>query len=316
MLIAGCLLFCGVAESPIAEPYPVRPVRIIVGLAPGGTNDILARVIGQWLSERFGQPFVLENRPGAGGNIGTEAVVRSAPDGHTLLFTGTNNAINATLYENLSFNFLRDIAPVAGVVRQPLMILVNPSVPARTVPELITYAKANPGKLNIASPGNGTAPHVAGALLKMMGGINMVHVPYRGTAPALTDLIGGQVQVMLNGPVASMEYVKAGKLRALAVTGAGRWEGLPQLPTVAEFLPGYEASAWFGIGAPKATPAEIVERLNSEINAGLADPKLRAKFADLGASVLTVSPTEFGTLIAEETQKWATVIREANIKPE
>jgi len=299
-----------------AADYPTRPVKWIVPYPPGGTTDLLARLFAPYLAEKLGQPFLVENKPGGGNNIAVEYVVKSDPDGYTILLVNPANGINTTLYDKLSFNFVRDIAPVAGVVRQPLMILVNPSVPVTTVPELIAYAKANPGKLNMASPGNGTAPHVAGELLKKMGGISMVHVPYRGTAPALTDVIGGQVQVMLNGPVASMEYVKAGKLRALAMTSAARWNGLPELPTVAEFMPGYEASAWFGIGAPKATPVEIVERLNREINAGLGDPKLKARFADLGTSVLTGSPADFGTLIAEETQKWGAVIRVANIKPE
>jgi tripartite-type tricarboxylate transporter receptor subunit TctC len=291
-------------------------VRLIVGFTPSGATDILARLIGQWLSERLGQPFVIENRPGAGSNIGTEAVVHAAPDGYTLGLFGAPSAINATLYDKLNFNFVRDIAPVAGIIRGPYVIVVNPSVPAKTVPELIAYAKANPRKLNMASPGTGTGPHIAGELFKMMAGVDMVHVPYRGTGPSLTNLIGGQVQVTFEATPASIGYIRAGTLRALAVTTTRRSEALPDIPTVAEFVPGYEASAWFGVGAPKATPAEIVEKLNKEINAGLADPKIEARLANLGGDVLALSPADFGKLIADETEKWGKVIRALNIKAE
>jgi tripartite-type tricarboxylate transporter receptor subunit TctC len=299
-----------------AQAYPTRPVRLIVGFPAGGPNDILARLMGQWLAERLGQPFVIDNRPGAGSNIGTEAVVKASPDGYTLLMIAASSAINATLYEKLNFNFIRDIAPVAAVVRTPNVLEVNPSFPAKTVPELIAYAKANPGKINMAAPGNGSGPHVAGELFKMMTGLNMVVVPYRGAAPALTDLLAGQVQVMFDGVPSSIEHIRAGKLRAIAVTTATRSNALPDVPTLADFVPGYEASAWFGIGAPKSTPAEIVEKLNKEINAGLADPKMKARIADLGGTVLALSPTEFGKLIAEETEKWGKVVRAANIKLE
>jgi tripartite-type tricarboxylate transporter receptor subunit TctC len=291
-------------------------VRIIVGVAPGGPTDILARLMGQWLSERLGQQFIIENRPGAGGNIGTEAVVRASPDGHTLLMVGSYNAINATLYAKLNYNFIRDIAPVAGVIRGTIVMVVNPSVPARSVPEFIAYAKANPGKINMASPGIGSTPHLAGELFNIMAGLNLVHVPYRGGAPALTDLMSGQVQVYFSSTVSSIEYIKTGRLRALAVTTATRSEVLPDLPTLGEFVPGYEAIAWLGIGAPKATPAEIVDKLNREINAGLADPKIKARLADLGSTPLVGSPADFGKFIADETDKWGKVIRAANIKPE
>ena len=277
--------------------------------APGGGADIIARLIGQWLSERLGQPFIIENRPGAGSNIATEAVVHAPADGYTLLLVSPANAINATLYDKLNFNFIRDIAPVAGIIRVPNVMVVNPSVPAKTVPEFIAYAKANPGKLNMASAGIGTAPHVAGELFKMMAGVDMVHVPYRGDGPALTDLIGGQVQVMFAAMPSSIEYIRAGKLRALAVTTATRSEALPDIPTVGDFVPGYEASGWYGIGAPKNTPAEIIDKLNKEINAGLADPKIKARLADLGGTVLPGSPADFGKLIADETEKWAKVIK-------
>ena len=285
-LAAGAAALPAVSRVAWAQAYPTRPVRIIVGLPPGGATDIVARLIGQWLSERLGQPFVIENRPGAGTNIGTEAVVRAPPDGYTLLLVGRRNAINATLYDKLNFNFIRDIAPVAGIIRVPLVMVVNPSVPAKTVPEFIAYAKANPGKINMASAGIGTPGHVAGELFKMMAGVDMVHVPYRGAAPALTDLLGGQVQVMFGTTVSSIEHIRAGKLRALAVTTATRSEALPDIPTVGEFVPGYEASAVFGIGAPRNTPAEIVDKLNKEINAALADPKIKARLADLGGAVL------------------------------
>ncbi len=298
-----------------AQTYPARPVRWIVPIAAGGAQDILARLVGQWLSERLGQPFIIENRPGGGGNIGTEAVVRSPADGHTILLTSSANAINATLYEKLNFNFIRDIAPVAGIIRGPFVMAVNPTVPAKTVPEFIAYAKANPGKLSMASAGIGTGPHLAGELFKMMAGVDMVHVPYRGGGPALTDLLGGQVQVMFPTTTSSIEHVRAGSLRVLAVTTATRSEVLPDMPTVGEFVPGYEASSVFGLGAPKNTPTEIVDKLNREINAALADPNMKARLADLGGDVLALSPADFGKLIAEETEKWGAVIRAANIKP-
>jgi tripartite-type tricarboxylate transporter receptor subunit TctC len=272
--------------------------------------------LGQWLSDRLGQPFIIENRPGGGGNIGTEAVVRAAADGYTLLLVGPPHAINATLYDKLNFNFVRDIAPVAGIMSVPNVMVVNPSVPAKTVPEFISYAKANPGKINMASSGNGSSPHVAGELFKMMTGVDMVHVPYRGNAPALTDLLGGQVQVYFVTTPASIEFIRAGTLRPLAVTTTMRSDALPGIPTVGDFVPGYESSAWYGVGVPKNTPAEIVATLNREINAGLADPKIEARFADLGGTVLPGSPGDFGKLIAEETEKWAKVIRAAHIKPE
>jgi tripartite-type tricarboxylate transporter receptor subunit TctC len=289
-------------------------VRVIVPFAPAGTTDIIARLMGQWLSERLGQQFVIENRPGAGTNIATEAVVRAPPDGYTLLTVGAPAAINATLYDKLNFNFIRDIAPVASIIREPLVMVVNPSVPAKTVPEFIAYAKANPGKLNMASTGNGSSPHVAGELFKMMTGVNMVHVSYRSSGPALIDLFGGQVQVMFNGAGSAIEYIRAGKLRALAVTTATRSEALPEVPTVGEFVPGYAASAFFGIGAPKNTSAEIVEKLNKEINAGLVDTQLKARLAELGGTVITGSPIDFAKLIADETEKWGKVVKFTGIK--
>jgi tripartite-type tricarboxylate transporter receptor subunit TctC len=300
----------------LAETYPARPVRIIVGYAAGGGTDITARLIGQALSERLGQPFVIDNRPGGGTNIATEAAVRAPPDGYTLLLTPSASAINATLYDKLNFNFVRDIAPIAGIQRMPLVMEVNPSVPAKTVPEFITYAKANPGKINMASAGSGTAIHVAGELFKMLGGVSMVHVPYRGNAPALTDLIGGQVQVMFDILPSSLESIRAGKLRALAVTTATRLEAFPGTPTVSDFLPGYEATAWTGVGAPKDTPAEIVNKLNEEINAGLADPKIKSRLTEGGGMVLVGSPADFGNLIADEVEKWGKVVKFAGIKPE
>jgi tripartite-type tricarboxylate transporter receptor subunit TctC len=299
-----------------AQTYPTRPVHVIVGFAAGGGVDITARLIGQWLSDRLGQSFVTENRPGAGGNIGTEVVVNAAPDGYTLLLATVPNAVNATLYEKLNFNFIRDITPVAGIIRVPQVILVNPSVPAKTVPELISYAKGNPGKVNMASAGNGSAPHMAGELFNLMAGTSMVHVPYRGQGPALTDLLGGQVQVLFATTPGTTEYIRTGKLRALAVTTASRAEVLPDLPTVGEFLRGYEASQWYGMGAPKNMPAEIVDRLNREVNAALADPRMKARFADIGGEALAGSTAEFGKLIAAETEKWGKVVRAANIKPE
>jgi len=315
-LAAGAVALPVVSRFAFAQAYPSRPVRIIVPFAPAGASDITARLIGQWLSERLGQQFVIENRPGGGGNIGTEAVVRAPADGYTLLMVGSANASNATFYDKLNFNFIRDIAPVGSVFRGPYVMVVNPSVPARSVPEFIAYAKANPGKLTMASSGTGAVPHVAGELFKMMAGIDMVHVPYRGGGPALTDLLAGQVQVYFPTTVASIGYIRAGRLRALAVTAATRSDALPDIPTVGEFLPGYEASTWYGVGAPKGTPAEIVEKLNKEINAGLADPTMKARLADLGGDVLVLSPADFGKLIADETEKWGNVIKSAGIKAE
>ena len=315
-LAAGAATLPAASRFAWAQAYPSRPVRLIVPVAAGGTSDIVARLMGQWLSERLGQPFVIENRPGAGNNVGTEVVVRAPADGYTLLLCGIPNATNATFYDKLNFNFIRDIAPVAGVIRGTYVMVVHPSVPAKSVTEFIAYAKANPRKVNKATTGTGTGDHIAGDLFKMMAGVDMVHVPYRGGGPALTDLLSGQVQVMFPNTVSSLEYIKAGKLRALAVTAATRSDALPDTPTVGEFLPGYEASSWFGIGAPKATPAEIVEMLNKEINASLADPKLQARLADLGGTPLVGPPADFGKLIAEETEKWGKVIRASNIKAE
>jgi tripartite-type tricarboxylate transporter receptor subunit TctC len=299
-----------------AQTYPTRPVRIIVGFAAGGPLDTLARLMGQWLSERLGQPFVIENRPGAGGNIGAEAAVRAPADGYTLLMCGTWNAINATLYDKLNFNFIRDIAPVASIVRVQNVIEVNPSVPASTLPEFIAYAKANPGKVNVASTGNGTFPHVAGELFKTMTGVDVVQVQYRGEAPALTDLISGHVQVMIGTIFGSIEHIRAGKVRALAVTAAMRSEALPGVPTVAESVPGYEANGWYGVGAPMSSSAETIDKLNSEINAWLADPNVKTRFADLGYTAFAGSPPGFGKFIANETEKWGKVIHAANIKAE
>jgi tripartite-type tricarboxylate transporter receptor subunit TctC len=314
-LAAGAAALPAVPRFAWGQSYPWRPVRIVVTFPAGSTSDILARPMAQWLQERLGQPFVVDNRPGAGGTIGTEAVVRASPDGYTLLLISGAHTINATLYDKLSFNFIRDIAPVAGISRETGVMVVNPSVPAETVPDFIAYAKANPGKINMASAGIGASTHVAGELFKMMTGVNMVHVPYRGSPPALTDLLGGQVQVYF-GPIAgSIEYVRAGTLRALAVTTATRSEVLPDVPTVGEFVPGYEASAVWGVGAPRNTPAEIVDKLNKEINAGLANPEIKARL-ELGGTVLPGSPTDFGKLIADETEKWGKVVKFANIKPE
>jgi tripartite-type tricarboxylate transporter receptor subunit TctC len=294
----------------------MRPVHLIVPTTPGGSADIQGRLVGERLSERLGQAFVVENRPGASSNLGTEFVVRAPPDGYTLLFCISPSAINATLYDNLNFNFIRDVAPVASIARIPLVMEVDPSVPAHTVPEFIANAKANPGKINMASAGNGTPHHVAGELFKIMAGVDMIHVPYRGEAPALTDLIGGQVQVMFGVMPGSLGYIRAGKLRALAVTTTTRSDVLPDVPAMAEFLPGYDASTWSGIVAPRNTPAAIIDTLNKEINAGLADPKFAARFADLGAVVFAGSPADFGKFVADETEKWGKVIRAANIKPE
>jgi tripartite-type tricarboxylate transporter receptor subunit TctC len=315
-LAAGAAALPAASRIASAQAYPSRPVRIIVGLTAGSASDIVARLVGQWLSDRLGQPFVIENRPGAGTNIAAEAVVRSAPDGHTLLLCASPNAINASLYDKLSFNFIRDIAPVAAISREPNIVVVNPSVPARTFPEFIVYAKANPGRINMASAGNGTTSHLAGELLKMMTGVNLLHVPYRGGAPALTDLLAGQVQVFLPPMVIPIAQVRAGKLRALAVTTATRSEALPEVPTVGEFVPDYEASVWFGLGAPKGTPADIIDKLNHEINAGLTDPKIKARIAESGGHALAGSPADLGKLIADETEKWGKVIRSANIKPD
>jgi tripartite-type tricarboxylate transporter receptor subunit TctC len=315
-LAASAAALPAVTRTAWAQAYPSRPVRIVSGFAPAGAGDIVARLMGQWLSERLGQQFVVENRPGGSGNIAAEAGVRAPADGYTLLMVSSANAANAALYDKLSFSFLRDIAPVASIIRAPYVMAVIPTVPAKTVPEFIAYAKANPRKLNMASVGIGSGTHLVGELFQMMAGVNMVHVPYRGAGPAFTDLLGGQVQVMYPSTVSSIGYIRAGQLRALAVTTTTRSEALPDVPTVDEFVPGYEASAWFGVGAPKATPAEIVEKLNKEINAGLADPNIKARLADLGGAALTGSPADFGKLIADETEKWGKVIRAANIKPE
>ena len=313
-LAAGAAALPAVSRIARAQSYPTRPVRLIVGFPAGGGTDVMARLMGQWLSERLGQPFIIENRPGGNSNIATEAVVRAPPDGYTLLVVDTAPAINATYYSKLNFDFIRDIAPVAGIASQTQIMEVNPSVPAKTVPEFIAYAKANPGKLNMASFGNGNISHVCGELFKMMTGVNMLHVPYRGAAPALADLLGGQVQVCFGGVIASIEYIRAGRLRALAVTTASRLEALPDIPSLSEFLPGYEATDWKGIGVPKNTPPEIIDKLNKEINAGLADPKLKARFAELGSPVLPGSPADFGKLIADDTEKWAKVVKFAGIK--
>jgi tripartite-type tricarboxylate transporter receptor subunit TctC len=313
-LAAGAAALPAVPRLASAQPYPARPVRIVVGFAAGGTGDILARLIGQWLSERLGQPVIIDNRPGGGGNISTEAVVRAPPDGYTLLQVGTSHAVNTTLYK-LDFDLIRDIAPVAGIARAHLVMLVHPSFPAKTVREFIAYAKANPGKINMASAGSGSSPRLAGELFKLMTGIDMVHVPYRGGAPALSDLIAGQVEVMFSN-LPAVEYIRAGKLRALAVTTAVRLDELPDVPTVGEFVPGYEASAWYGIGAPKGTPAAIVDKLNTETNAALADPKIKARLAEFGGTALAGSPAEFGTFIAAETAKWGKVVTFAGLKPD
>jgi tripartite-type tricarboxylate transporter receptor subunit TctC len=315
-LAAGVVAAPAFAQFASAEDYPARPVRIIAGFSAGGGVDITARLIGQWLADRLGQSFVVENRAGAGGNIGTEAVVNAAPDGYTLLLATVPNAVNASLYEKLKFDFIRDIAPIAGIIRVPMVILLNPSVPATTVPEFIGYAKANPGKINMASAGNGSAPHMAGELFKMMAGVNLVHIPYRGQGPALTDLLGGDVQVLFATAPGTTDYIRTGRLRALAVTSAARADVLPELPTVADFVPGYEASQWYGLAAPKNTPAAIVGQLNREINACIADPGMKARLAAIGGEPLPGSPAEFGRLIAEETGKWGKVVRAAGIKPE
>jgi len=315
-LAVGAAAFQAVSRPASAQSYPSRPVRIVVGYAAGGGTDIVARLLVQCLSERLGQQLVIENRTGAATNIGTEAVVRAPADGYTLLLAHTANAINATLYEKLNFNFIRDITPVAGIIRVPSVMVVNPSLPAKTVPEFNTYAKANPGKINMASGGAGGPDHMTGELFKTMTGVNMIHVPYRGLSPALTDLLAGQVQVIFSSLPAAIEYIRAGKLRALAVTTATRFEGAPDIPTVGDVVPGYEASQWYGVGVPKNTPVEIVDKLNKEINAGLANPKLRAQLADLGGRVLPGSAADFGKLIAEETEKWAKVVKFSGAKPD
>jgi tripartite-type tricarboxylate transporter receptor subunit TctC len=315
-LAAGAAALAAASRIAWAQTYPRRPVRVVVGYPAGGPQDIVARLTGQWLSERLGQQFVIDNRSGAGGNVGVEAVVNAPPDGYTLLLVGSPNVINASLYDKLNFVFLRDIVPVAAIARVPLVLEVHPSVPVRTVPEFIAYVRANPGEVNFASAGIGTPQHVAGELFKMMTGVSMLHVPYRGAAPALTDMVGGQVQVMFDTTPASISFIRAGKLRPLAVTTATRWDGLPDIPTVGDFVPGYEANSWYGVGVPKNTPAEIVEKLNKEINTGLADPTIRARLADLGGTMLPGSPAEFGKLLADETEKWAKVVKFSGMKPE
>jgi tripartite-type tricarboxylate transporter receptor subunit TctC len=316
LLAAGAIVLPMVAGRARAQAWPSRPVRWVVGYAPGGGNDIVARLMGQWLSDRLGQSFVIENKPGAGTNIAAEFVVNAAPDGYTLLLVGQPNAINATLYDTLPFNFIRDIAPVAGIMTVPNVIVVHPSFPANSVAEFVAYAKANPGKVNMASAGTGSAPHMAGELFNVMAGVKMLHVPYRGQGPALADLLGGQVQVLFATTPGTVDYIRTGKLRALAVTTAARAEVLPELPTVGDFVPGYEASQWYGLGAPKNTPAEIIDRLNKEINAALADAKMKARFADIGGEALPGTPAEFGKFLVDETDKWAKVVKFAGLRPE
>ena len=315
-LAAGAAALPAVSSIARAEVYPSRSVRIVVGFPPAGGADIFARLMGQWLSERLGQQFIIENRPGAASNIATEAVVRAPADGYTLLLITNPNVINATLYDKLHYNFIHDIAPVAGIDRVPNVMEIHPSVPAKTVPEFIAYAKANPGKINMGSGGNGTSQHVAGELFKMMTGVNLVHVPYRGAGPALVDLLAGQVQIMFDTVSGSIGHITTGKLRALAVTTAARSEALPDIPTVGDFVPGYEASTFHGMGAPRNTPPEIVDKLNKEINAALADPNMKARLADLGGTVLVGSPADFGKLMTDDTGKWSKVIKFADIKPE
>jgi tripartite-type tricarboxylate transporter receptor subunit TctC len=315
-LTAGAAALPALSRVARAQTYPSRPVRIVVGFAAGGTQDIAARLIGQWLSERTGQQFIVENRSGAAGNIAADAVVRAAGDAYTLLLVGLSNAANASLYHKLNFNFIRDIVPIAGIIRVPLILEVHPSFSANTVPEFIAYAKANPGKISIASTGTGSPSHIVAELFKMMAGVDIQHVQYRGSGPALTDLIGGQVQAMFDPLASSIEYVRSGTLLPLAVTTAMRSEALPGVPAVADFVPGFEASAWYGVGAPKNTPREIIDKLNREVNAGLADPTLKARLSDLGGMVIAGSPAEFGKLIADETEKWAKVVQFAGIKAE
>ena len=313
-LVAGAAVLPAVPKIARAETYPARPVRLIVGYTPGGSADLTARLMGQWLSERVGQQLIIENRPGGGTNIATEVALRAPPDGYTYLLAAPANAINATLYDKLSFNFLRDTEPVVGIIRFPNVVVVNPSLPIRSIPELIAYAKANPGKLNMASSGNGSTIHMSGELFKMLTGIDMVHVPYRGGAPAMTDLLAGQVHVMFDNIPTCAEYVKTGRLRGLAVTSTTRSAVLPDLPTVADFLPGYEASAWYGVVAPKKTPAELIDKMNAEINAVLATPVAKTRFADLGAFLLPGSPADFGKLLADETEKWGKVVKFSGAK--
>lgn len=315
-LAAGAVALPAVSRIARAQTYPSRPVRIVVGFVPGGTADILARLIGQWLSDRLGSQFVVEHRPGASANIATETVARAVPDGHTLLIILAANTINATLFDKVNFDFLRDIAPVAGLIDTPLVLEVNPLVPVHTVPEFIAYAKTNAGKINMASPGIGTPPHVAGELFKMMANVDMLHVPYRGDVPSVADLIAAQVQVTFGALPASIEHIRAGKLRALAVTTLSRSEALPDIPTVSDFLPGYQASIWFGVGAPKNTPTEIISKLNAEINLALADPKLKARLAELGGTPFVSTPSDFAKFVADDTAKWAKAIKAANIKIE
>lgn len=313
---ASALALAAKSQIAWAQTYPARPVRIVVGYPPGSAADILGRLIGQWLSGRLGQPFVIESRTGGSNNIATEAVANAPADGYTLLLSTSANAINSTLYDKLNFDFIRDIAPIASLVRGPLVLEVNPALPAQTVPEFIVYAKANPRKLNMASSGTGTVAHVAGELFKMQTGVEMVHVPYRGSPPALTDLIGGQVQALFDPMLSSIEFIKSGKLRPLAVTTSDRWDGLPNIPAVAEFIPGFEASLWLGLGVPRKTPAQIVDKLNQEVNAALADPKIKARLAELGGTVLPLSPMEFAKLIAEDTEKWSKVVKFSGARPD
>jgi tripartite-type tricarboxylate transporter receptor subunit TctC len=314
-LTTGTAALLSLSRVVSAQAYPTRPVKWVVGYAPAGGNDIVARLMGQWLSERTGQQFIVENRPGAATNIATEFVANAAPDGYTLLLLGVAGAINATYYDNLSFNFIRDIAPIAGIMSIPLYVAVNPSLPVRTLPELIAYAKAHPGKVNMGSAGTGSVGHLAGELLNMMAGIDLVHVPYRGNGPALAALLGGEIQVVFPTPPSSIEFIRTGKLRGLATTGATRAAALPDMPTVGEVVPGYETSAWYGIGAPHGVPANVVDRIGREIDAGLANPKMKARFAELGGVPMKLAPAEFSKLIADETEKWAKVIRQGNLKP-
>jgi len=315
-LVASTSVLSSLSQIARAQVYPTRPIHLIVPFTPGGTTDIVARLVGQWLSERLGKPIVIENRPGAGTNVGTEVVVNAAPDGYTLLVASVASAVNATLYQNLNFNFRRDIAPIAGLIRTAYVMEVNPSVPVNTVPEFIAYAKANPGKINMASSGNGTGAHLSGELFNMVTGTNMIHVPYRGAAPALVDLIAGQVQVQFASAPETIEYIRSGKLRAIGVTTSTRSAALPEIPAIGEFVSDYETSAWWGLCAPKNTPAAIVERLGNETNAALADPVIKARLATLGADPMVIGPAEFDKLIADEIEKWAKVIKFAGIKAE